>query len=102
MEETYYGNTDRPIKELLQIMLDNKYQFNYCLCHWSICLCHNNIITANEKDDLTQYIKDNRPSKFSSLKAYLSRNSPYYWEYEDIKPRIKWLNKHIKKLNLEK
>ena len=87
----------RTIKELLQVMLDNKGEFECGLCNWVTKIFHKGKIDIDEYDLLTCYIEENRPSKWSSLSAYLSRNSCYYWKKGDIKPRLKWIKKHIKK-----
>jgi len=39
------------------------------------------------------YIKKNKPLNFRTLLG-----CSYYWKTGDIKPRIKWLEKHINKL----
>jgi hypothetical protein len=89
---------ERPIKELLQVMLDNQHLFGEGLCRWKDRLYYwNDLITKKEHDKLGVYIHENRPSKFSSIDAFLSRDSAYYWKCDDIKPRIKWLKKHLKK-----
>ena len=88
----------RSIKELLQVMLDNKNLFEYSLCYWSDHLLDKLIISKEESIILKQYILDNRPSKWSSWSAYINRNSNYYWKHGKIKYRTKWLNEQIKKL----
>jgi hypothetical protein len=52
---------NRPIKELLQIMLDNEKHFELGLCLWSLNLCYSNIITHSELRDLRMYINGNKP-----------------------------------------
>jgi hypothetical protein len=89
---------ERSIKELLQLMLDNQNLFKEGLCSWNNELYWSCLITRREHDILRNYIRYNRPSIFSSIKAFVSRNSGYYWECGDIKPRIKWLKKHINKI----
>jgi len=86
----------RSIKELLQLMLDNKYLFSTGLCNWKDELLFKNIITDYEHGGLERYIRIHRPSMFSSINAFYYRNRMYYWTMRDIKPRIKWLEKHIK------
>ena len=88
----------RTIKELLQLMLDNEQLFiRYGLCAWSRDLYYNNIITIQEFARLANYIGNNRPSQFSSIGAFFHYRDVYYWKKGDIKPRIKWLKKHIAK-----
>lgn len=86
----------RSIKELLEIMLDNQQEFTHGLCSWIGNLRYEHIISHSEFLLLKIYIYENRPNKFSSISAYKNRNSGFYWKRKDIKPRIKWIKKHIK------
>lgn len=90
----------RPIKELLIILLEHKFLFSssFGLCWWVNHMYDESLITNEERQSLLCYINQNRPSKFSSLNTYLYRKSPYYWNPGYIRPRIKWLKKHISKL----
>lgn len=87
----------RTIKELLQLMLDNPQLFDRGLCFWTNGLYGAGLIGLYELDELDDYIAKNRPSMFSSIDAYLRSNTGYYWKCGRIKPRIKWLKKHIVK-----
>ena len=87
----------RTIKELLELMLDHQELFYSGLCAWNISLNNKNLIGNLEYFYLQDYINTHRPSKYSSLQAYNSRKYRFYWPNGDIKPRIKWLKKHIKK-----
>lgn len=92
--------TERKLSELLQIMLDNKTELGAGLCLSTSFIYISNLITESEKYELIDYIKNNRPSIFSSFDAFYCKvivNSNYYWSNGKIEPRIKWLNKHIKK-----
>jgi hypothetical protein len=89
---------ERTIKELLQLMFDNQNLFRFGLCHWNEQLFRRNLLTNIEYWKLSEYIIINRPSKFSSIDAFVHRNSVMYWEVSNINPRIKWLKKHINKL----
>lgn len=86
----------RSIKELLELMLKNEQAYFYGLCHWVNNLYICKIINLEEKRKLITYINNNRPSKWSSFSAFISRDSNFYWESKKIKPRIKWIKKHIK------
>ena len=86
----------RTIKELLQIMLDRQDLFPAGLCSWAINMHHFDIITYEERIALMSYIRANRPSKYSSISAFIHKDSLFYWSYNDISPRIKWIKKHIK------
>jgi hypothetical protein len=84
---------ERTIKELLQLMLKHQELFRKGLCMWVGDLCLRDYITSKESDILDMYIQKNRPKNFYWLIKY-----QYYWKYRDIKPRIKWIKKHIARL----
>ena len=86
----------RTIKELLQLMLDNKVLFKTGLCFWLVSLKANELITDKEYDLLNEYIENNKP-KYSIFNIYMLINDSrfYYWKAECITPRIKWLKHHI-------
>jgi hypothetical protein len=86
----------RSIKELLQVMLDNQDDFRIGLCIWANQLAIEELIVYDEWESLRIYIDNNRPNKWSSLNAFSYRNTPLYWNSNNIKPRIKWIEKHIK------
>jgi hypothetical protein len=86
----------RSIKELLELMLKNEQGFFSGLCSWVNYLYSSKIINLEEKLLLIRYIENNRPSKWSSFSAFKYRNTHFYWEWKNIKPRIKWIKKHIK------
>jgi hypothetical protein len=88
--------TRRSIKELLQVMLDNQDCFLFGLCTWATKLYVKGFINVEEASKLHKYIQSNRPSKWSSISAYKCRNTPYFWRCGNIKPRVKWIKKHIK------
>jgi hypothetical protein len=90
---------ERSIRELLKVMLNNKQLFKFGLCAWIDELEMRGIISWTECSKLNIYIKENRPSMFSSLQAFRNSQWWFYWDRGDIKPRIKWINKHIKKLS---
>lgn len=86
----------RTIKELLELMLSRTDLFRFGLCQTVNKLYFTDIITVEECNLVEHYINSHRPSKFSSINAYIHRNDTYFWTKGDIKPRIKWLKKHIK------
>ena len=94
-------NKTRPIKELLQVMLDNTVLFKVGLCRFTELLLDYRLITFEENIILRDYIYDNRPSKFSSIDAFINRDEGYFWPCGKIEPRIKWIRTHIKKLENE-
>jgi hypothetical protein len=88
----------RTIKELLELMLQHQDKFENGLCHWVYKLELYYLITADEYGLLIKYIKNNRPSLFSSLDAFKQwfYLEAFYWEDGKIEPRLEWINKHIK------
>lgn len=90
----------RNIKELLQVMLDNKHLFRNGLCIWAYDLYIKDTITLQEYRSLTRYIDNNRPDYFSwtnLINSYRSEERAYYFPNGKIKPRIYWIKRHIKK-----
>lgn len=91
----------RTIKQLLEVMLEHQELFENGLCAWSRNLTYEQIITIDERIIIWTYIRENKPSKYSSWSAYKEQTNQsrmgYYWKYKDITPRIKWLKKHIKR-----
>ena len=89
----------RSTKELLEIMLQHKHLFYKGLCFWGERLELNSIITKKEGELLYEYIKCNRPDYFSwtnFIKGYKSEG--YFFPRGNIKPRIHWIKRHVKKL----
>jgi hypothetical protein len=88
----------RTEKEIFELMLDNKHLFEIGICTWSFRLNIHGLISNSEYLLLVKYMEKNRPSKYSSISAFRSRGSSFYWAPHKIKPRIKWINQQIKKL----
>ena len=90
---------ERTIHELIKVMLDNQYYFSTGLCGWCLNLLIVNQISEEEFVILKKYIKNNKPFNLFQLKYFFKHKSEssFYWKPDDINPRIKWLNKHIKK-----
>jgi hypothetical protein len=84
---------ERTIKELLQLMLEHQGLFRDGLCYWARILYYTDKITFEEHSALYKYINENRPKNLSWF-----FRSAYYWKYGNIKPRIKWIKKHIARL----
>ena len=89
----------RTEKELLKVMLTNIHILKGGLCFLNDQLFTRRIITDDEHAIIHKYIKNNRPSKFSSLNALWCSNTRWYWTSGSVKYRIKWLKHHIKKLS---
>jgi hypothetical protein len=86
--------TLRSIKQLLQVMLDNQNLFDNGLCYWVTEVYHEGLISYEERAILLKHIQNNKPS-FSFIRIFVTGG--YFWKAGDIKPRIKWINKHINK-----
>lgn len=82
----------RNTKELLLIVLSKKYLFRFGLCQWIKEVAQEGHITIPEYEYLNIYI-ELHPPMFLSIRESLYND--YYWNVGDIKPRIKWLKKHI-------
>jgi hypothetical protein len=91
----------RSNKEILEVLLDNveRIRTTYGLCILAGELHIQGVITWEELRKIRVYIKNNRPSALSSIDALLAVNSLYHWPKYKVKPRAKWLKKHIKKLS---
>jgi len=88
---------NRSIKELLELTLENEQYFVGGLCGWFENLYRSHLIVFEEWNKLQNYADNNKPSIYSSVDRFIHRNTTYWWKRGDIKPRIKWIKKHIKK-----
>ncbi len=90
----------RNFKELGEVLLENQDLFQSGLCHWIDNLKDDNKITKEERDKLKIKIDYNRPTRkiiniiYNPDKIKHYQNS-YYWKRDEIKPRIKWIKKHL-------
>ena len=98
----------RTIRELLTIVRDelNSYEDEFGgLCSFTFKLCIEDKITRKEYFILSSYLDDNIPFTLNTLRdriITLSWSNPiigFWWKEDAKQPRIKWLNKHIKKLS---
>ena len=87
--------TTRSIKELLRIVLKNIDNHVLGLCHLVRQLYRNNIINIDELILLLNYIMNHRPNN-----TYKEMGSVYFWKRGEKKPRIEWLEKHIKRQSI--
>lgn len=92
---------NRTIAELLELMIEHQGYFYQGLCIWARQMFNAKLISSSELDILTEYIKANRPSVFSSWDAFKHRNKDFYWEEDNIHPRIKWINQQYNKLTIQ-
>ena len=91
----------RTIKELLELMLDNKQYFSnaFGLCNWTNQLLYGNVINWEESDILLLFIKKNRVTPTLSIQDWWYKSkSLYYWKSEKLTPRIHWIKYQIKQL----
>ena len=92
---------NKTIKELLQLMLEHQELFDEGLCNWKSSLMHKSLISLEEYFMLKNYIRENKPSIFSSWNVFKHRifiSYGFYWTPGKIKPRVKWIKKHIARL----
>lgn len=88
----------RSIKELLQVMLQHKDLFDSGLCAWAASLYGKGIITKSETEVLLLYINHNPPDYFSWTNFVKNhKHKGYFFPCGKIKPRIYWIERHIKK-----
>lgn len=83
------------LSELLQHLLSivhliDSHKCGICELKW-----HTLYLYDEDLKNLNRYIKSNIPF---SRRCYALWNSGYWWKPGKVKPRKKWLEKHIKKL----
>jgi len=83
----------RTIKELLELILNYPQHFIGGLCIWISNLYIINIINLDERNLLLKYVENNKPSV---LHKFIYAEGNFWWKYNKIEPRIKWIKKHIK------
>lgn len=66
------------------------------LCYTVCNMEDTGVINFDEYGKLMNYIEDNRPYSFFSFRNLFGTDSAFYWERGLVKPRVKWLKKHIK------
>ena len=85
----------RNTHELLKL-LRNHMDMYFSAYHDGMCIvvskmCYDNLINVFEKNILLDYIERHRP-----INILRNKISAYYWKPGRIRPRMRWLNKHIK------
>jgi len=92
------------IKAVFEELLENKGCFENGLCYWihtvkyrnSVCKDYNKYYVAEN------FVLQNRPKSFlRTLKRRFFGGSSYFWTKDKIKPRIKFIKKHIKLIENE-
>ena len=98
----------RTLKELIPLLIKKiEKGENFGLCDANSELAHNRKITGDEFDLLRELIEKAKPHWWQ-LRYYCYQGvfhcrlntiySPFYWQREKISPRVKWLNKQLKKI----
>ena len=90
-----FSGQPRSLLSLLEIMEQSTHLFEASLCQLTSDMWAVDLITVKESDLLYKYIRENRPSKYSSIAAFKSRKNSFYWPKGEIKYRLSWLRKHI-------
>ena len=88
----------RSLKQLFQVMLEHQNLFQSGMCQWIFWLHCKNIISTEERNILVIYIKNHRPITLFYLLSPFHDYHDYYWQPKNIKPRVRWIKKQIKKL----
>lgn len=89
----------RKESELLKILLENIHLMDrFGLCRVSNQCERKFLLSENELIICKAFIISNRPNPIFSLETWKQRNDTYYWDPGHKEPRIKWLKKHIKRL----
>lgn len=87
-------------EKLYKAFIDNQDLFNSGLCYWTSLLEQNSKITELEENYLDWLINNNEPTKkwyhwLISIEEVTSEPDWHYWTKDKIKPRLKWLKKHL-------
>jgi hypothetical protein len=91
----------RSVLELLIILKKNKQVFRSGLCSLIGDLVEYSDITYNEALKIKKYVLSNCTR---NRKYFYSENQvePFYFPISEWEPRLRWINKHIKKLSTTK
>lgn len=81
----------RPIKELLQILLDNIDKLDTGLCWLTHCLWNDGVISLRDAIILSDYIDESAPEGIDPCTYFIGDSG-------DKEPRIEWLKRQIEKL----
>jgi hypothetical protein len=82
----------RTTKELLAVMLESINKTKTGLCGLCLKLYQVDIINHLEYEELLRYIKEHRP-----FNLHYMIGNPYYWGKGKLKPRKRWLKRHIRR-----
>ena len=87
--------TERTLRELLIVLKDNKQYFESGLC-WLIIILRNNSIITNEEAKTLRIFINEHPTDYCKNSDLL-----FYFPIYEWKPREKWLNEWINKLETD-
>ncbi len=95
----YNTNDLIELRKCFIILRENQHLFNGGLCNW-IGNCNAiGIMSSRDRQLIEDYVYYNKPlTLFTILHTFTKRIYFFYWEKDDIKPRLKYINKHIKLL----
>ena len=65
-----------------------------CLCNAVASLAYYGELTPLEKQIFDEYVWRNKPCH---VRLFNNKRGATYWRYGKVKPRVRWLKKHIKK-----
>jgi hypothetical protein len=91
----------RTIKELLTILKENieKHGVDTGLCYENCVLYNKGLISFEERTIIKNWIHKHKPLPIINQKSWCHyQKTNYYWPEGQSKPRIEFLNKHIKLL----
>jgi hypothetical protein len=81
---------NKSIREILEVALENikLIESDAGLCRLAYLLDASEKLKTEEALRLIRYIRNNRPSKFSSINAYRHKNRGHYWTPGSKRHRI--------------
>lgn len=81
-----------------QKLLDNTLLFNNGLCLWITTISCKDHISECTANLLLGYINSNIPLSYHKIRFFLCPDG-YWWKAGEIEPRIKYIKKHMKKID---
>lgn len=84
------------VKSVFKRMLNDELLFDGGLCNWLSMIHLTTDLSSEHRNIAYKYIQSNRP-----FWTYITGDYSYWWKCNDITPMIKWLEKHITKIDKE-
>lgn len=90
----------RTPKELFEVLRDNRELFKAGLCAYITSLYWKDLLSGMEADFLENYLLINKPL-IAKIRRKLLKfpNNRFYWKFGAWKPRLRWINRQIKKFS---